>query len=58
MVTTYHNRIDKEFSKQVTDLAVNSGNYEPFTAKSETTYINQYGKVETEKSPYGIKPEN
>ena len=58
MVTAYHNRIDKEFSKQVTDLAVNSGNYDPFRSKSETTYINQYGEVETEKSPYGIKPQN
>ena len=57
MVTIYHNQVDEEFSKQVTDLAVNSGSYDPF-GNNELHYINQYGKVVTEKDPYGIKPEN
>jgi len=46
------NNIDKDFSAKCSDLAVNSGSYDPFGDK-ETTYINKNGKVVTEKSPYG-----
>jgi hypothetical protein len=46
-----------EFSSQITDLAVNSGEYDPLTDKNESTYIKN-GKVKTDKDPYGIKPEN
>jgi hypothetical protein len=45
-------RIDIELSKKCNDLAVNSGEYNPF-GKKETTYIDQSGKVITEKDPYG-----
>lgn len=44
--------IDKRLSQKCTDIAVNSGSYDPFGDK-ETHYINQYGKVVTDKDPYG-----
>jgi hypothetical protein len=57
MAYNSHN-VNREFSSQITDLAVNSGEYDPLTDNRETTYINKNGKVVSEKTPYGIKPEN
>lgn len=48
-----HNTVDKVFSAKCMDLAFNSGEYDPLTDNNETTYINQYGKVVSDKSPYG-----
>jgi len=57
MSQSRHN-VNWEFSSQITDLAVNSGEYDPLTDNRKTTYINKNGKVVSEKDPYGIKPEN
>lgn len=44
--------IDKELSQKCIDIAVNSGSYNAF-GSNESHYIDQYGKVKTEKDPYG-----
>jgi len=46
------NNIDKDFSAKCSDIAVNSGKYDPFD-NNESHYIDESGKVVTEKSPYG-----
>lgn len=46
------NSIDKEFSAKCSDIAFNSGSYDPFGEK-ETHFISEGGKVKTEKDPYG-----
>jgi len=53
----HNHTVNREFSSQITDLAFNSGEYDPLADKRETTYIKN-GKVVSEKTPYGIKPEN
>ena len=46
------NNIDEDFSAKCSDIAVNSGSYDPF-GNNESHYIDEYGKVVTEKDPYG-----
>jgi hypothetical protein len=47
-------KVDEKLSKKCMDIAVNSGSYDPLAEKPETIWINQRGKVQTEKDPYGI----